>query len=116
MMRMIAGVLSALALCAIVGTADAQAQKNQMVAGTIKSVDVKNNVLVVNQKVKNDTVERQLDIKNTTEFEITTENGEKKALSGNDGLAFIDGKVGASVKVKCDKDVNVLKVTVMLKK
>lgn len=92
-----------------------KAGKNQMVKGTIKSVSVKDGVLVVSQKLKSEAVDRQLDIKDTTEFVITIGN-EKKELSGKDGLALLEGKEGASVAVKCDKDVNVLKVTVKLKK
>ena len=42
--------------------------------------------------------------------------GEKKQFFGKDGLIFLTGKEGATVAVKCDKDVNVLKVTVNLKK
>ena len=91
--------------------------KNQMVKGTIKTVDLENSVLIVNQKVKNETVERQLDIKDVTEFSITIDK-ETKSASGKDGLAMLVGKTfeGASVQVKCDKDVNVLKVTVKLAK
>jgi hypothetical protein len=89
--------------------------KGQMVKGTIKSVDVKAGVLVVNQKLKTETVERQLDIKPETEWSITID-GKTVEASGKDGLAMIDGKVGASVQVKCDKDVNVLKVTVKVGK
>jgi hypothetical protein len=90
-----------------------KAQKNQMVKGTVKSVNVKDGVLVVNQKIKNEVVERQLDIKDSTEFVITI-NGEKKELSGKSGLELL--VEGASVAVKCDKDVNVLKVTATIKK
>jgi hypothetical protein len=70
MMRTIVCALFAFGLLALTGTADAQAQKNQMVKGTVKSVNVKDGVLIVLQKVKNETVERQLDIKSTTEFSI----------------------------------------------
>ena len=114
---MLRTIACSLALVVFAGTvrADDKPVKNQMVKGTIKSVDVKSNVLVVNQKLKNETVERQLDIKNTTEFVITID-GEKKELAGNDGLALLEDKVGAQIAVKCDKDVNVLKVTVTIKK
>ena len=113
-------VSAALALTAVVvfvspGTAADKAAKNQMVKGTVKTVDVDNNVLVVNQKVKDETVERQLDILPTTEFEVTI-NGETKEATGNDGLVLLKGHEGAKVKVKCDKDVNVLKVTVTVAK
>lgn len=121
MMRKVAVVGSFLALFLLVGgvlAADKKAKagkNNQMVKGTIKSVNVKDNVLVVSQKVKNESVERQLDIKDSTEFVIMIGN-EKKELTGQEGLAQLEGKEGASVAVKCDKDVNVLRVTVRLKK
>ena len=123
MMRRIAVIWALLALVLFVGAPLAVAKdkgkgkagKNQMVKGTIKSVDVKAGVLVVSQKVKTKFVDRQLDIKDTTEFIITI-GGETKELSGKEGLALLDGKEGAHVAVKCDKDVNVLKVTVKLKK
>ena len=38
------------------------------------------------------------------------------ARSGKDGLRLLEGAEGSQVQVKCDKDVNVLKVTVMIKK
>ena len=115
MLRTIACALLAFGIFAIAGTADAQAQKNQMVKGTIKSVNVKDGVLIVLQKVKNETVERQLDIKDATEFSITI-GTEKKEVSGKLGLELLEGKEGSQVQVKCDKDVNVLKVTVTVKK
>lgn len=89
--------------------------KNQMVKGTIKVVDVAKNVLIVNQKVQKAVVDRELDIRNDTEFVIVDGKDEKTA-SGAEGLKLLEGKEGASVAVKCDKDVNVLKVTVKLKK
>jgi hypothetical protein len=114
---MVRTLVAALAFILVTGLATAadKAQKNQMVRGTIKSVNVKDGVLVVSQKVKNETVDRQLDIKDITEFEITV-GTEKKEVTGKDGLALLEGKEGAQVAVKCDKDVNVLKVTVKLKK
>jgi hypothetical protein len=116
MMRKTVCALVAVAFFAVNTSAEdkaQKAQKNQMVKGTVKSVNVKDGVLVVNQKIKNETVERQLDIKSTTEFVITI-NGEKKELSGKEGLELL--VEGASVAVKCDKDVNVLKVTATIKK
>jgi len=89
--------------------------KNQMVKGTIKVVDVAKNVLIVNQKVQKAVVDRELDIRDTTEFVIVDGKDEQTA-SGAEGLKLLEGKEGASVAVKCDKDVNVLKVTVKLKK
>jgi len=115
MVRTIACALLAVGLFAVTGTAIGQAQKNQMVKGTIKSVNVKEGVLVVLQKVKNETVERQLDIKEVTEFTITI-GDEKKEVAGKEGLAILEGNEGAQVQVKCDKDVNVLKVTATIKK
>ena len=113
MMRIAVCALFALGLFVGVGAADDKPVKNQMVKGTVKSVNVKDGVLVVNQKVKNEIVERQLDIKSSTEFVITI-NGEKKEVNGKEGLELL--VEGASVTVKCDKDVNVLKVTATIKK
>jgi hypothetical protein len=116
MMQKTVCALVAVAFFVVNATAEDKAQKpqkNQMVKGTVKSVNVKDGVLVVNQKVKNEVVERQLDIKAGTEFVITI-NGEKKELNGKEGLELL--VEGASVTVKCDKDVNVLKVTATIKK
>ncbi len=113
-----AGVSCALlAFVVFVGGATAadKAAKNQMVKGTIKSIDVKAGVLVVSQKLKGEAVDRQLDIKDLTEFVIMI-GEEKKEVTGKAGLELLEGKEGAQVSVKCDKDVNVLKVTVKLKK
>lgn len=121
MVRRFAVVWALLALVLFVGgpalaaTGKGKAGKNQMVKGTIKSVNVKDGVLVVSQKVKKEAVDRQLDIKGSTEFVINI-NGKTQTLSGKDGLVLLEGKEGAHVAVKCDKDVNVLKVTVKLKK
>jgi len=115
MVRTAACALLALGLCVSVGLGADKPAKNQMVKGTVKSADVSTGVLIVNQKVKNETVERQLDIKDTTEFVITI-GDETKELSGKDGLALLVDKEGAQVTVKCDKDVNVLKVTAKVKK
>jgi hypothetical protein len=101
-------------LFCLVGEASAQkAARNQMVRGTIKSVDVKNSVLIVNQRVKSSTVQRELDILPSTEFVITI-GKEKKEVAGKEGLELLEGHVGAPVTVKCDKDVKVLKVTVRI--
>ena len=113
MLRTISCAALAFSFLAVTSTADAQAQKNQMVKGTVKSVNVKDGVLIVLQTVKNEKVERQLDIKDSTEFSITI-GDETKELKGKDGLELL--KEGASVQVKCDKDVNVLKVTAKIKK
>ena len=89
--------------------------KNQMVKGTIKSVDAATKVLVVNQKVGNEFVDRELNITDNTAFVITKGDEQQQAV-GKDGLRLLEGQEGASITVKCDKDVNVLKVTVKLKK
>ena len=96
------------------GEADGQQTKNQMVKGTIKSVDASKNLLVINQKVKNETVDRELSILESTEF-VIMKGTEKKTITGKDGLRFLEGAEGRQVQVKCDKDVNVLQVKVTLK-
>jgi hypothetical protein len=106
--------LFALGLFVGVGSADdPKPAKNQMVKGTVKSIDLKTGVLIVSQKVKDETVDRQLDIKETTEF-VIMDGKEKIELSGLAGLELLTE--GSQVNVKCDKDVNVLKVTATLKK
>ena len=90
--------------------ADKKATKNQMVKGTVKTVDTEKDVLVVNQKVKNEVVDRELSILNTTEFQVTLKSGETKSAAGRDGLRLLEGLEGASIAIKCDKDVNVLSV------
>jgi hypothetical protein len=99
------------------GSVDAQAQntkKNQMVKGTIKTVETDKDVLIVNQKVKNETVDRELSITPDVEFTITAK-GETKIANGRNGLRMLEGLEGASVQIKCDKDVNVLTVKVKAK-
>ncbi len=115
MVRKVACALVALFLFAGLGMAADKAQKNQMVRGTIKSVDLKAKVLVVNQKVGDKFVDRELNITENVEFVIKNGNDTKEA-SGSEGLSLLEGKENSSVQVKCDKDVNVLKVTVMVKK
>ncbi len=107
-------VIAGLAFLAHTPSADAQAKKNQMVKGTIKSVSVDTDVLVVNQKVKKEFVDRELSILSTTEF-VVTKNGQTKTATGNAGLRLLEGAKNASVQVKCDKDVNVLQVKVTIK-
>jgi hypothetical protein len=110
------GLALAMALSADpTAAADKIKVKNQMIKGTIKSVDADKDVLVINQKVKNEVVDRELSILDTTEFVVTTATGSKTA-TGNAGLQLLEGREGSSVQVKCDKDVNVLKVTVTSKK
>jgi hypothetical protein len=118
MVRTVACAGTALALIILVSgqAADGgQAKKNQMVKGTIKTVDPDKNLLIVKQKVKNETVDRELSILDTTEFVVMT-GKDKKEATGKDGLDLLVGKEGSPVQVKCDKDVNVLRVTVKLKK
>jgi hypothetical protein len=98
-----------------IGTTDVLAAKNQMVKGTIKSVNPEADVLVVNQKVGTGVVDRQLSITKEVEWTITTPNGTQE-LTGKDGLKFLQGSEGAAIQVKCDKDVNVLSIKVTLKK
>jgi hypothetical protein len=117
MVRSIAILSGLLALAILVSSTDAGAQKAQMVKGTVKLVDSSKDLLVVNQKVKNEVVDRELSILASTEFVINV-GGQKKELTGSAGLKAleaIEGRIGAPVQVKCDKDVNVLKVTVTIK-
>jgi len=113
MLRFSVCVFSLAALLVLGVGADAQGQKkakvknNQMVTGTIKTVDTEKSVLVINQKVKNETVDRELSITEDVEFQVGAQTA-----TGSKGIELIQNRVGASVKVKCDKDVNVLKVTV----
>ena len=115
MKRTMASACAVLVLVAGVGVAADKAAKNQMVKGTIKVVNLDTNVLIVNQKVKKEVVVRELDIRDTTKFVIMNGKDKKEAV-GAEGLKLLEGKVGASVTVKCDKDVNVLQVTVKFKK
>lgn len=117
MARILVCLCALFALTMLVADGSAQDQKpvkNQMVKGTIKSVDLGKNLLVINQKLKNETVDRELSILDTTEF-VVMKGNDKKELTGKDGLRLLEGQEGASVQVKCDKDVNVLKVTVKVK-
>jgi hypothetical protein len=93
----------------------AKAAKNQMVKGTIKLVDPSKALLVVSQKVKNENVDRELSITEKVEF-VVKDGKEELTGTGVEALRTLVGKEGSSVQVKCDKDVNVLKVTVTLKK
>src|SRR5438128_11676729 len=70
MVRVFAVACTLLAFLFLVqtGTEGAANQKPQMVKGTIKDVQTDKNVLIVNQKVKNEFVERELSIETTTEF------------------------------------------------
>jgi len=52
-------------------------------------------------------VDRELTITEDVEFEVAG-----KSATGRAGMELIKDRIGANVKVKCDKDVNVLKVTV----
>ena len=116
MVRIFAVACTLLAFLFLVnaGSEGAVLQKAQMVKGTIKKVDTEKNVLIVNQKVKNEFVERELSIETTTEFVVTIK-GAKKEATGAAGLELLVGQEKAMVQVKCDKDVKVLKVTVTVK-
>ncbi|MFO0966356.1 MAG: hypothetical protein U0793_12335 [Gemmataceae bacterium] len=109
--------LCGLAIVALVTTSGeaGKAVKSQMVKGTIKSVDPGKDLLVVNQKVKKEIVDRELSILDTTKFVVVT-GADKKEVTGKDGLQLLVGKEGSSVQIKCDKDVNVLEVKVTIKK
>ena len=117
MIRVVACALALLGLFFVAGgmtEVSAQAKKAQMVKGTIKEVQLDKDVLIVNQKVKNEFVDRELSILNTTEF-VVTKAGVTKTGTGSAGLKLLEGAKGATAAVKCDKDVNVLKVTVTIK-
>lgn len=115
MLRTFACTLFCLVLTVALGQAADKAAKNQMVKGTIKSVDANKALLIVNQKVKNEVVDRELDIQDNTEFVFITGN-DKQELKGKAALLFHEGKQGSPVQVKCDKDVKPVRVTVTLKK
>ncbi len=116
MVRVVAVVCTLFAFLFLVqaGTEGAANQKPQMVKGTIKEVKLDTNVLIINQKVKNEVVDRELSIESTTEF-IVMKGGDKKTGTGADGFKLLEGAKGASVQVKCDKDVKVLQVKVNIK-
>ena len=109
-----ATALFAFVLFSTSATVEGRLAKNQMVKGTIKSVDPSKALLVINQKVKKEVVDRELSILDDTEF-IIMKGTEKTTVIGKDGLRLLEGAVGRSVQVKCDKDVNVLQVKVTLK-
>jgi hypothetical protein len=115
MVRSFASALVVLALLAGWSHAADKAVKNQMVKGTIKSVDANKALLIVNQKVKNEVVDRELDIQDNTEF-VFVNGGEKHEAKVKAALLFLEGKEGSMVQVKCDKDVKPIKVTVTIKK
>src|SRR5882724_13016933 len=102
MVRLIAFAIAALGFAFLVGSTpevNAQAKKAQMVKGTIKDVQLDKDVLIVNQKVKKEFVDRELSILSTTEF-VVTKNGEKKEATGAAGLKLLDGAQGSAVQVK----------------
>jgi hypothetical protein len=121
MMRTACAIL-AVVVFAGVGLSDdvtpGKAVKAQMVKGTIKSADPATGVLVVNQELKKDgktqIVDRELSITDKVEFSITTKDGTEEFVGKAALQRLVDAK-GSSVQVKCDKDVNVLKVTVRIK-
>jgi hypothetical protein len=118
MVRTAAALLALVAVAGLAIAADddpGKAVKAQMVKGTIKSADFATGVLVVNQKVGNSVVDRELTITPKVEFSITTKDGTEEVF-GKDGLRLLEDAKGATVQIKCDKDVNVLKVTVRISK
>ena len=72
MIRLVALLTTLLAVILVVGgeAGAGKAQKSQMVKGTIKSVDTSKDLLIVNQKVKNEVVDRELSITADTEFVV----------------------------------------------
>jgi len=72
-------------------------------------------LLVVSQKVKNENVDRELSITAKVEF-VIKDGAEELTGTGVEALRALEGKEGSAVQVKCDKDVNVIKVTVTVKK
>ena len=118
MFRTVAMVCALVALVCFVGVglgADNVVKNNQMVRGTIKSADPSTLVLVINQKVGNGVVDRELSITEKAEFIIKGSTGTEE-VTGKAGLQLLQDAAGSAVQVKCDKDVNVLRVTVTLKK
>ena len=94
----------------------AQPVKNQMVKGVVKPwINARIFCNLDEQKVKNEFVDRELSILDDTEIVLKI-GSETKSGVGKSALKLLEGREGASVQVKCDKDVNVLKVTVTLKK
>ena len=92
-----------------------KAVKAQMVKGTIKSADFTTGVLIVNQKVGTSVVDRELSITPKVLFSITTKDGTEEVF-GKDALRLLEDAKGATVQIKCDKDVNVISVTVRVAK
>src|SRR5262249_41648838 len=88
MLRIVGASLAvvAAALFLTLGSAEAQnAKKNQMVKGTIKSVEADKDVLIVAQQVKNEKVDRELSITPDVEFTITAK-GKTETANGRNGL------------------------------
>jgi hypothetical protein len=116
MVRIVAVACTLFAFLFLLSAAsDGANQKPQMVKGTIKEVQLDKSVLIINQKVKNENVDRELSIETTTEFVLKKKGEQDKTGTGADGFKLLDGLKGSSVQVKCDKDVKVLRVTVMVK-
>lgn len=117
-MRKLVAAVCGLAILALVTSGSeggGKAVKAQMVKGTIKLVDPSKDLLVINQKLKSEVVDRELSILDTTQF-IIMDGADKKEITGKEGLVLLRGKEGSNVQVKCDKDVNVLQVKVTIKK
>ena len=93
MMRIAVGALLALGLFVGAAAADDKPVKNQMVKGTVKSVDVKTSVLIVSQKVKNETVDDVdvwfFDCRHFFPADAgTTENDENVTVTEDGGLSI----------------------------
>src|SRR5262249_57840715 len=110
--RGMVGALRALVLfVGAASSADNVVKNNQMVKGTIKSAAPATLVLVINQRVGNGVVDRELSITEKAEFIIKSSTGTDE-VNGKAGLQLLQDAAGSTVQVKCDKDVNVLRVTV----
>ncbi|OAI46677.1 hypothetical protein AYO44_10900 [Planctomycetaceae bacterium SCGC AG-212-F19] len=126
MIRSACALLTLVVFAGVALSADTDAAKaanNKMVKGTVKSVDSDTGVLIVNQELKGkdgkpQVVDRELSIKPTTHWVITTDDG-KQETDGKDGLSLLKrlgGAEGSRVAIKCDKDVTPTVVTITLKK
>ena len=74
---------------------------DNLVKGTVKSVDAAKDLLVVQQKVHNKSVDRKLSIAADTEITITPKGETKtKTASGKSGLQLLERLEGKSVQVR----------------
>ena len=84
----------------VVAVTTARAANNQMVKGSIESINADTSVLVVSQKVKDEVVDRELEILDSTEVEVTTDQGTDSAIgkagsqtAGGQGRRLGEGEV-----------------------